>query len=105
MKENKGITLINLSIIIILLIILAVVVINLSLGDNGFFKIARRAAKDYKTAGANEEKVLEEYTNVIDEYTKDRPKKLLAEEFKFIPANSDWKIQNVKEALDYLYSN
>lgn len=105
MKKNKGIALITLCITIILLIILAVVVINLSLGDNGFFKIAKRATKDYKTIGVNEEKALEEYTNVIDKYTKEKPKKLLAEEFAFMPNNSNWKVENVKEALDYLYNN
>ena len=105
MKENKGITLITLCITIILLIILAGVVINLSLGDNGLFKIAKRATKNYKTIGANEEKAIEEYTNEIDKYTKETPKKLLAEQFGFTPTNSNWKVENVKEALDYLCNN
>lgn len=100
-----GITLISLVITIILLIILAGLVINLSLGDNGIFKAAKRAQKDYKHTQENEVNTLNEYTNIIDKYTSNTSKKLLAEEFAFTPTDSNWNVENVKQAIDYLYNN
>ena len=53
MKE-RGITLIALIITIIILLILAGVTINVILGENGLFNIAKQAGEDYKQAGARE---------------------------------------------------
>ena len=53
MKE-RGITLIALIITIIILLILAGVTINVILGENGLFSIAKQAGEDYKQAGARE---------------------------------------------------
>ena len=60
MKKNiKGITLIALVITIIVLLILAGVTINLTLGQNGIFKTAEQAGKEYSEAEARE-KLLKE---------------------------------------------
>lgn len=52
--KNKGITLIALIVIIILLLILAGIVINLAIGENGLFEIAKNAGEEYKIAGIRE---------------------------------------------------
>ena len=58
--NTRGITLIALIITIILMLILAGVVISLTIGENGIFKIAKQAAKNYtnaqiaETSGINE---------------------------------------------------
>ena len=49
-KQNKGITLVALVITIIVLLILAGVTINLTLGENGIFKMAEKAGKNYTEA-------------------------------------------------------
>ena len=48
--ENRGITLISLVITIIILLILAVVTINLTLGENGIFRLAEQAGEETKKA-------------------------------------------------------
>lgn len=65
-KRNKGITLIALIITIIILLILAGVVINIIIGDNGLFKIAKNAVTDYKTAEQNERNELDRlYSSIL----------------------------------------
>lgn len=54
MKNENGITLIALIITIILMLILAGVVLNLTIGENGLFKITKQAGEDYKIAGIKE---------------------------------------------------
>ena len=63
---NKGITLISLIITIIILLILVGVTINLTLGDNGIFKIAKQATKNYVDA-QNQEK---EYISNLNKNAK-----------------------------------
>lgn len=104
-QTYDGITLISVVITIILLIILSGIVINLSLGDNGIFKAAIRAKEEYKHTEKNDNTTLSEYTNIIEKYTNNTLKKLLAEEFAFTSTDSNWDVENVKEALDYLYNN
>lgn len=53
-KGQKGITLVALVITIIVLLILAGVTISLTLGDEGIFKTAEKAAKNYKNAEQTE---------------------------------------------------
>ena len=68
-STTKGITLIALIITIILLLILASVVLNIALGENGLFKIAKQAAKNYTNAEAIELADLNNITNIIDQAT------------------------------------
>ncbi len=66
LKGQKGITLIALVITIIILLILAGVTISLTLGENGLFKTAEGAAKNYVNE-ANKEKNL---VNDLDQYVR-----------------------------------
>ncbi|MCI8352042.1 MAG: hypothetical protein HFJ58_00165 [Clostridia bacterium] len=62
---NKGITLIALIITIIILLILAGVTINLTLGDNGLFKTAEQAVKNYTDAQNKERNYIDNLDNTI----------------------------------------
>ena len=65
-KNNKGITLIALIITIIVLLILAGVTINLTLGENGIFKTAEMAGKNYTQAEREELEGLANFENTIN---------------------------------------
>ena len=67
-KTEKAITLIALIITVIVLLILAGVTINLTLGDNGIFKVAEQAARNYKDAEEKELGMLEDFTNTVDKH-------------------------------------
>jgi len=67
--REQGITLIALIITVIVLLILAGVTINLTLGDNGIFRTAEQAARNYKDAENKELGLLEEFTSNVDEIT------------------------------------
>lgn len=67
MKKERGITLIALIITIIIMLILAGVVINLTIGENGIFKIAKQAAKNYTNAEAKELADLNNITNIVEQ--------------------------------------
>ena len=58
--KNKGITLIALIITIIIMLILAGVVLNLTIGENGLFKVAKNAARNYADASEDEQRALDE---------------------------------------------
>jgi len=60
-KNEKGITLVALVITIIVLLILAGVTINLTLGENGIFRTAEQAARNYKDAEEKELGLLSEF--------------------------------------------
>ena len=62
LKNERGITLIALVITIIVLLILAGVTINLTLGDNGIFKVAEQAARNYKEAEEKELGLLDQFS-------------------------------------------
>ena len=66
LTNNKGITLIALIITIIVLLILAGVTINLTLGENGIFRTAEMAGKNYTQAQAQELAGLAGFENEID---------------------------------------
>lgn len=61
MRKERGITLIALIITIIIMLILAGVVINLTIGENGLFKIAKQAGKDYEIAAIKEQIITDVY--------------------------------------------
>jgi len=67
--KEQGITLIALIITVIVLLILAGVTINLTLGENGIFRTAEQAARNYKDAENKELGLLEEFTSNVDEIT------------------------------------
>lgn len=71
LKGQKGITLVALVITIIVLLILASVTISLTLGENGLFKTAKNAGKNYANAQRDElygiNAYLNEAQNVIDD--------------------------------------
>lgn len=71
MRKEKGITLIALIITIIIMLILAGVVINLTIGENGLFKTAKQAAKNYTNAEAKELADLNNITNIVDQAIND----------------------------------
>lgn len=97
LKENKAITLIALIITIIVLLILAGVVINMTLGNDGIINKAQGAVDMYKNAQEKEEAML----NTIADKLNDRT--ITAEMVTYTHEN--WDVNNVKEALDYLYGN
>ncbi len=65
-KESRAITLISLVITIILLIILAGIAINLSIGENGLFNIAKQAKKQYINKEEYEQEQIVNLVNSID---------------------------------------
>ena len=64
--KNKGITLIALIITIIILLILAGVTINLTIGENGIFRTAEMAEKNYMEAQERELAEIANFTNALD---------------------------------------
>ena len=72
MKMEKGITLIALIITIILMLILAAVVINVTVGENGLFNTAKKAAIDYKISEILEKLEIEK-ANLIADMNGDIP--------------------------------
>lgn len=65
-KNESAITLIALIITIIIMLILAGVVINLTINDNGIFKIAKQTAKNYINVADYEQIQLGKLTNSIN---------------------------------------
>ena len=110
LNSQKGITLIALTITIIVLLILAGVSLKLLL-DNGLLEKAKLANEKTKQAQLEENSRLEQYENLIKNHNgnnsnvPDQPEILTADLFAIEPNNSSWKVENVKEALDYLYNN
>lgn len=70
--HQNGITLIALIITIILLLILSAVVINVTLGENGLFNTAKKAAVDYKISEILEKLEMEK-ANLIADMNGDIP--------------------------------
>lgn len=65
-KENaKGITLVALIITIIIMLILAGVVVSLTLGENGLFKTAKNAARNYTDEAVSERNQIDEIRNFV----------------------------------------
>lgn len=106
-RKEEGITLIALVITIIVLLLLAGVSIVSLTGENGLLAKAKLAVSKHSNAQNDEKGELNQMENLIDRYqaNSDSYKKISAELFFFTPSNSKWNAENVKEALDYLYSN
>lgn len=68
---------------------------------------AKSAEEQYNQAQEDEKAKLEKMTNLIDQHGENGKgdKKITADIVSFTPEDSNWKVENVKEALDYLYSN
>ena len=66
LNNGNGITLVALVITIIVLLILAGVTINLTLGENGIFKLAQQAVKNYMEAQDRELAELAEFENSLN---------------------------------------
>ena len=105
-NKNKGITLVALVITIIILLILAGVVIS-ALTQTGLFDNAKQAKNATENAQNKEECILNKYEQEIAGYGNGEGKQeeISAEMVSFTPEDSNWKVTNVKEALDYLYNN
>ncbi len=67
-RKQKGITLIALVITIIVLLILAGVTINLTIGNNGIFKLAEDASEKYQNKAEQEKYDLAKAENQIESY-------------------------------------
>lgn len=67
-NNNRGITLIALVITIIVMLILAGVTISLTLGENGIFRVAQKATKNYIEAEEEELSNLQNYEEQINQY-------------------------------------
>jgi len=67
LKGQKGITLVALVITIIVLLILAGVTISLTLGNEGIFTTAQKAAKNYTNAQAKETYELDVFDSTVDQ--------------------------------------
>ena len=96
--SNSAITLIALIITIIVLLILAGVTLNMIMGENGIIRKAQLAKEKINQSLDRENKELKE----LDE--KFNLKKIKAEKVLFTPKDSNWKVENVKEALDSIYN-
>lgn len=106
MYKNKGITLIALVITIIILLILAGVAIS-ALIQTGLFDNVRQAKGATENEQNKEDGTLNEYEKAIADYENrnGQQEQIPAEIVSFIPEDSNWKVKNVKEAIDYLYNN
>ena len=69
-RDVKGITLVALVITIIVLLILSGVAINLTIGSNGIFTRAGNATEKYEEASINEQKEMNQVTDVLDNYVR-----------------------------------
>ena len=96
--SNAAITLIALIITVIVLLILAGVTLNMVIGENGIIRKAQLAKEKINQSLDRENKELKE----LDE--KFNLKKIKAEKVLFTPKDSNWKVENVKEALDSIYN-
>ena len=73
LKNNGGITLIALVITIVVMLILAGVTINLTLGQNGIFTTAQKAAQNYTDAQNKEMSYLQGFTNEVNNIVNPEP--------------------------------
>lgn len=58
------------------------------------------AVKDYQNSAEKEINELAQLENYIN-----NKEKILAEEVSFTTTDTNWNVNNVKEALDYLFNN
>lgn len=72
----KGITLIALIITVIIMLILSGIVISFSIGDNGIFKLAKQAVKNYTNEQTKEETQVNDLLNYIEDNITDENTKM-----------------------------
>ena len=74
---------------------------------DGVINKAKLAEEEYNQVQQDEKAKLEQFTNLLDRYGKNGHlnQKIVAERISFTPEDSNWKVENVKEALDYLYKH
>ncbi len=74
---------------------------------DGIINKAKLAEEEYNQAQEDEKAKLEQFTNLLDRYGENGNlnQKIMAERISFTPEDSNWKVENVKEALDYLYKH
>ena len=110
--EQKGITLVALVVTIVIMLILAGVTLNLALGENGLFKMAKSAAESYKESAEKEEDALKELEKDMNDADREinnikgvnRPK--LAEgmiPIKYNNTSKKWVITNEYDDEWYEY--
>ena len=111
-KSQKGITLVALVITVIILIILAGITFTIVLGEDGLIAKTKRGAQNYQTAAADEQKILEDINAFmkgdIDHISGGQGgsgSQLKASDFYFEPTDPNWHVDNVADALDYLFSH
>ncbi|MBP3255043.1 MAG: hypothetical protein J6M60_00925 [Clostridia bacterium] len=112
LKNQEGITLVALVITIIILIILAGITLSIVLGENGLIAKAQKGAGDYKAAAGEEEKLLGDINaflngevDTISSGQGNGGTSINAREVSFTPTDSNWDVDNVASALDWLYNN
>ena len=103
LKSKRGITLIALVITIVVLIILAAVIINLSLGNNGIFNRAKRAAQEYSNTQDYEETAIAKYSNQIDSYVSGERGTVTIDEETYSQLLENNEKINLKNNYIYLY--
>ncbi len=103
-NKNSGITMIALIVTIIVLLILASVTISIFM-NNGIID-KTKLAKAFSANSTNEEnEKLGLADNIIADYEKIQDEIVSPDQIEFTPSDSNWKVNNVKAALDYLYNN
>lgn len=107
LNNFRGITLIALIITIIILLILLGIIFSSVIGKTSFVEKITNATSKSEDAKIEENMILEDYEKAISDNLKNQgeAEKLLAEMFSFSPKDSNWNVNNIKEALDYLYNN
>lgn len=104
--QEKGITLVALIVTVVVLLILAGVVIATVTSNNGILSKSKFARDKYQNSANGEYDTLSDYEKLINNVDKNaQDSKIIAEQVSFQSPSSDWKVTNVKQALDYLYNN
>ena len=97
--KNKGITLIALVISIIILLILTGVTIGTALGDNGLFKMAKKATESYQIASEKEYLEQNVLSVQLDKYLGNISSEKLGKELntRNLSNTSNWHIIKVND--------
>ncbi len=69
--EPKGITLVALVVTIVIMLILAGITLNMALGDNGLFKMAKSAVESYEESAQKEEDALKELEKDMNDVNRE----------------------------------
>ncbi len=95
--KNKGITLVALVVTIVIMLILAGVTLNIALGENGLFKMAKNAVKVYEESSKKEESELDK---LLDDMNRLNPEDA-GKEVEVPKAEKDkWDLAKVTPTAD-----